>query len=341
MKKRLIPRFGSVLGTLVFFGSLVSGASAAAQLYYSNSGADETINTVDGDGNSQAILVDLNTAFAPTTSFIARGITTDSQSLFWVDGAIQSVGVYRSSFSGGGATQIVDIPAALGAGTYSPQGITTDGQNLFWTDNSTESIFTSSLSGNGAFELIDLDLAFGAATYDPLGIGTDGNFIYWADEEQDGIFRAAINGGIGLTQIVDFNTDLAFRPPGFFPRSLTVENGMVYWIDSAQDAVFRSDINGGNVTLLFEINAVLGTNLNYSPSGLTSDGTFLYWTELQGNDAIYRVALDGTGAVKILDEPGSPAGAHWIVATQIPEPSASGLLLCIGAMTLLRRRRRE
>lgn len=71
----------------------------------------------------------------------------------------------------------------------------------------------------------------------------------------------------------------------------------LYWADSTRAGIYCSDLDGSNAT---ELISTIGT-----PGSLTSDGTYLYWTN---SIYIYRADLDG-GNVGIHVDPGAILGA--------------------------------
>jgi HYR domain len=80
------------------------------------------------------------------------------------------------------------------------------------------------------------------------------------------------------------------NPTAGRPRDVLVTATNVYWPNLATGTIQRSDLNGNNVVTLY-------SNLD-GPSGLATDGTYIYWTNGQAGpplgSTIGRALLDGT-----------------------------------------------
>ncbi len=74
------------------------------------------------------------------------------------------------------------------------------------------------------------------------------------------------------------------------PRDVMIHNGKLYWPNISTNRIQTSNLDGSNVQLLSTDAPLSG------PSGLATDGTYLYWTNGQaGGTTIGRSLLDGSG----------------------------------------------
>jgi hypothetical protein len=78
--------------------------------------------------------------------------------------------------------------------------------------------------------------------------------------------------------------------PGY---AVVAAGGTVYWAGGAE--ILSAPVGGGAVT-------TLATGQN-SPSGITFDGTSVYWTNVGGGGSVMKVGIDGGAPVTLASSP--------------------------------------
>jgi hypothetical protein len=84
----------------------------------------------------------------------------------------------------------------------------------------------------------------------------------------------------------------AFVPGPTGGSGIAVDGSHIYWPDDAANAIGRANLNGSDPDPTFIANATSG--LDAEPNFVTTDGTYIYWTD--GQRYVGRAAIDGTGA---------------------------------------------
>jgi microcystin-dependent protein len=278
----------------------------------------------DTDGDD-----DLTAAAATVTlssgDFGAESATVST--LVWSDGSQDAI--YHAGIDGSNPLVLVDADNAFGSGTYDQQGIATDGSFLYWAD-STDDIYRSNLDGTGAMVFIaDANIPLVGEPTPPTtnelarGLAVNSTHIYWADSGQDAIYVADINGMNAAPLIVAGDIPESTAPNRVVgsraPYGLLLTSSFIYWADDQQDSIYRAELDGNNPEVLVDgINttATTGGNSERAPRGVTSDATFLYWTDEQ-QDAIYRANLDGSNPEVLIEEMDIPfaSGGDGTVST--------------------------
>ncbi len=286
--------------------------------------------TVTGDTDATANAARFNGPF---------GITTDGESLYVADPTNNKI--RRIVIATGAVTTIAGPPPgstasgdADGVGTAArfnnPSGITTDGTNLYVADFSNNKIrhiviatgAVTTLAGPlpGSTVLGDADGTGNSARLNtPLGLTTDGTNLYIVDQANHKIRQLAIATGAVTT--------LAGPAPGsnpsgdtdaignasrfFFPTDISTDGSSLFITDSINHKIRKIALATGAVTTLAGPaqgsspsgdDDGIGTAARLSsPSGITTDGTFLYVTDL-ANNKIRQIVI-ATGAVTTLAGP--------------------------------------
>lgn len=136
-----------------------------------------------------------------------------------------------------------------------------------------------------------------------MAIDTTTGKVYVTDAA-DGILYSYDNDGSNLQILLDFNDAHLDLPYG-----INVYDGQLYWAD--QEGIIRADLDGNNSQVFIPIETD-------SPPELVIDFTIdhinnvLYFTndKYEFSGGVYRINMDGTGLVKIVD--GTDGGAMAI-----------------------------
>jgi sugar lactone lactonase YvrE len=231
--------------------------------------------------------------------------------------------------------------AADGAGSVAtfnwPTCITTDGINLYVGDYGNYKIrkiviatgVVSSMTGvaNTAGVRGAVDGASAMATFSsPLGITTDGNSLYVADTFNDKIRKIVITTGMvsSLTGIantagIQGATDGAGATATFIaPQGITTDGSNIYVADRYNNKIRKIVIATGVVSSFTgatntagAAGAADGDKLSAtfnSPTGITTDGSSLYVSDLS-NHKIRKIVI-GTGVVSSLTGIANTVGAN-------------------------------
>jgi len=196
----------------------------------------------------------------------------------------------------------------LASRTNNCWAIALDATHVYWTEPS-KGIRKIPKSGGAAVSLATITNA-------SLAIAVFGNYVYWAESHYQGygaIKMTPTSGGIIST--VASNNSMG---SGSGIRGLAVDSSGIYWVVSGSD----NSQNFGSVRKLGGVPVndpvalaatspvTLATNLP-NPTGLASDGSYIYWIE-------YNWTKPGSGAVKRVPKNG---GATSLVVTGLGEVS--------------------
>jgi hypothetical protein len=306
--KDSIVRFNGVQATLVSATDIqiVTTVPAGATTGYI------TVTTKDGTGT------------APVVFTIPRLLGGAMQGVFLnLSGVVQALaGTAGSSGSTDGTGS-----AALFS---NPTGATTDGTYVYLADTGNSTIRRLTIGTNVVTTLAgsagQTGVANGAGTdarfNGPTGLTTDGSFLYICDTGNSAIRRLNLT----TPYQVDTLAGLALNP-GYLdgsgtsarfrnPQGITYDGTYLYVADTGNNAIRRLKASGQDViTLAGQTSGLPGYADGYfpfvafnTPTGLTTDGTFLYicdtanqlirWLQLSGNANGYPVGtLAGTAGV--------------------------------------------
>ncbi len=245
------------------------------------------------------------------------GMTTDGTNLYVVDianNAIRKVVIATgevTTFAGlaGGPTGTADGIGAA-AGFNQPYGITSDGTNLYVADSGNQTIRkivietgdVSTLAGTaGAMDVVN-GVGADARFYYPSNITNDSTYLYVAENPTDRLRKIDL-----VSKMV---TTLDTTPvTGRYFNSLTSDGVYLYatssFSGSSGATVCKIDPTSGVVTDIAGDPAVSGFQDGtgnhatfYLPTGIATDGTNLYVTDI--NNATIRKIVIATGDVTTL-----------------------------------------
>jgi gliding motility-associated-like protein len=182
--------------------------------------------------------------------------------------------------------------------------------------NNLGTIFKIMPDGSGYTKLLDFD---GTTTGShPWGsLFFDGNFLYGMTEEGGtntlGVIFKIMRDGTGFVKLFDFAASNGYGPRG----SLISDGTFLYGIASPGGAnnkgtIFKIKPDGTGFVKVLDFAG--GANGSTPVGDLLSDGTFLYGMTYEGGvsnlGTIYKIKLDGTGFVKLLDFAGAVNGYY-------------------------------
>jgi hypothetical protein len=278
-----------------------------------------------------------------TASFLAPvGIAADMGNLYVAAGTIRKIVLSThavTTLAGSGAY----TGSADGIGTAArfklPMGITTDGKYLYVADSGNHTIrriaistgavttFAGSAGNYGSQDGVGAAARFNV----PYGITTDRKNLYVSEAFNNTIRKIVISTGAVTTLAGDAGTEGAADGVGGTarfkqPAGITTDGINLYVADSGNNTVRKILISNGAVTTVAGKAGDSGKadGVRYAarfsgPTGITTDGTFLYVTD-SGNDTIRKIVIS-TGTVYTLagtacapgsaDGIGQAAGFNW------------------------------
>jgi hypothetical protein len=214
------------------------------------------------------------------------GLVSDGSELFWTDGdAVQAVavdceGVARTLYERPGLGTTWGDPAE------NTDAITLAGDLVLWTDSLGGWITAATKDGLWVGRIVQLGSNF------LWGITVSNQEFFW------------INVGLGIQKAPLAGGTITTLVPGFVNSDgLAIDDRGVYWyvLDSADSVVMQVLRGGGDP-------AVLVSGLA-SPSGIGTDGAFVYVADTAGRDTdapvgrILRVSRDGGEPTVLATEP--------------------------------------
>ncbi|HUA48632.1 MAG TPA: beta-propeller fold lactonase family protein [Solirubrobacteraceae bacterium] len=255
--------------------AVVSGASGAERLYWTNYMSSNTISYANADGSGGG--GEVNTTGAAVAQPEGIAIDPDSGRIFWANTAGDSISYADLDGSGAGqlntAEAMVDTPAGL---TVDPAT-----NRVYWVNNGTNTIAYANADGSGGAGELNTT---GATFDDPAGLAVDpvGGRIYWANQDSNTISYANLDGSGGGT--LDTTGASADEP---FALVVNPGDGRVYWTNLDGDTISyaRTDIAGLGGTLL---------SMLLHPLALAIDPVAgqVFWSDGRG---LQTAGLDGTG----------------------------------------------
>ncbi|MDZ4263017.1 MAG: hypothetical protein U1B30_11895, partial [Pseudomonadota bacterium] len=283
------------------------------------------------------------TGVAARFSFPA-GITTDGVHLYLTDNdhntirkIVIATGVVTTLAGAAAISGAADGPGSTARFSF-PVGITTDGIHLYVADTGNHTLrkiviatgVVTTLAGV-AGESGSIDATGTAARFSvPFGITTDGTYLYVADADNSTIRKIVIATGVvttlagsaGLSGSIDaMGTAARFD----HPADITTDGTYLYVADTRNHTIRKIVIATGVVTTLVGTAGESGSSdavgaaarFNH-PSGITTDGTYLYVADSL-NNTIRKIVIV-TGVVTTL------AGSAWeLSSTDAPgTPSLFG-----------------
>ena len=256
------------------------------------------------------------------TIYYPTGITRDGAYLYVTSAnRIRKIEIATglvTTFAGSGSLGEVDGIGST-ASFRDLSGISSDGTYLYISDRGNQKVrrveiattIVSSLAGNS----IDMDAnGVGAAANfrSPSGVTTDGTYLYIADSGNYQIRKVEIAtgtvstvAGIGLSGSKDGTGRAAWLSLG---GGITTDGTYLYVADTNTNKIRKVDIATGVVTTLAGNGSYGSTDgagaaaSFYSPSGITTDGNYLYVVD-RGNNKIRKIEI-ATGVVVTLVDSG-------------------------------------
>ncbi len=297
-----------VAGLLVTVTSLILPSLASANFVYWASNGGTTIGRAKLNGTG------VNNAFISGQSPV-RGVTVDSQHIYWTQGAGATSAIGRANLDGSGANPNF-IPHASGVQDFDavPSGIAVNPSAVFWNNTGSGEIGKANLDGSSPTGAL-------VQTGPPVscGIAADQNFVYWLDTGMGRIGRATVNG--------------ADRQPGFIGGvtdtgacGVAADSSFLYWGSSAK-AIGRAPIGGGTANNSFVSSAVSSSN---DVCGVAVNSQYVFWGNSGASDFIGRANLSGAAPNDSLvvgpTDPCLPAAApaNKITVTSITKKKKKG-----------------
>lgn len=291
---------------------------------------------IQGKALSGALELDAswrNRIFSLSLDF--SGMTTDGVNLYvsvWSTGEIHKINI-----ASGVATMV-------GSGLDRPGDLTTDGTNLYIVDEINNKIHkmsiatgaTSVLAGSGMAGAIDSSIGTAATFSVPTAITTDGVSLYVCEYTNNKVRKIDIStgavstlAGSGIAGAVDgLGTAASFSAP----MSITTDGLNLYVGEGFNNYKIRTiNISTGFVSTLVGSGtrgAVDGigqlASIN-TPNGMTTDGSYLYFTDNYIND-IRKVNIS-TGEV-------TSSGNGGVATGQTGTSSGGGILITTDGVNL-------
>jgi hypothetical protein len=246
-------------------------------------------------GSVSAVVVTNGDARTPDQgvepSFIAAGgqardVLVHGSYIYWVLRNERRIG--RANLDGTGVnTNFIVLPSTTEPYGGTPGGITTDGVHLYWTVESDEAVLVGFVS-KATLDGTMVSRVLVSTGPRPVGITASGGQLYWANTDGNTIGTASTEGA-GLRQ--DFITNTSQ------PYGVEVAGGYIYYANFANGkSIGRANINGSDQNPNYIITTASAPVPEQGVTGLTTDGTFLYWANYVSNSnstiGRYRLGSD-------------------------------------------------
>jgi hypothetical protein len=208
----------------------------------------------------------------------ARDVLVHGSYIYWVLRNERKIA--RANLDGSGVnTNFISLPSTTERFGGVPGGVTTDGVHLYVTIKSDDPAFFGVVSKYSlAGALVTPELVYTGPG--PVGITASAGRLYWANTEGNSIGTATTEGA-DLRQ--DFITNTVQ------PYGVEVVGGYIYYANFSNGtdggkSIGRADVNGSNQNP----DHIITTSATLLPgtqgvTGLTTDGTYLYWANYNEN----------------------------------------------------------
>jgi hypothetical protein len=264
-----------------------SAGQAQAYVYWSvggpfGTGGGSTLGrgNLDASGVNHALI---------TGAGYPGAVVVDGSHIYWSNSAANAIG--RANLDGSAAT-----PAWISLAHY-PVGLALDATHIYWTDGS-QYIGRANLDGTAVAQQF---VKTGASANYPSGIAINAGTIYF-------------NVGANIDSVPAAGgspTTVATLPGTTMAMAMAAADGYLYFtaLDLSTSpltgAISRMQLSGG-----FHQDPAYIPNLTV-PTGVATDGTYLYWTDdAAGHLNIGRALIGSLGATNItyafISEPGGP-----------------------------------
>lgn len=285
-------------------------------------GARLSTGTTDGVGTAARFNQPYGVALAGGNLYVAD---TGNRTIRKIDLSTSTVSTYAGAAGTTGTTDGIGAAARF----HQPYGIATDGTNLFvgeFQRNTIRMIVISSASVTtlaGASSAGSADgTGSSARFYNPQGVATDGTYVYVADTWNNTIRRVTITTGATITLAGRYSagSDDGTGTSAWFdqPWGLAVLGGSVYIADTYNNTVRALNLSSLAVTTLagvphlnsrgYHEDASPSLARMNSPTGMVSDGTFLYFVDA-GNHVIRKASLASGATSLVAGMPGAAGSA--------------------------------
>jgi len=252
------------------------------------------------------------------------GITTDGTYLYIVDKQNQTIRQmlistgYVSTLAGFAGLYGSTDGVGSNARFYLPDYLTTDGTNLYVVDTYNNSIRKIIIAGAdvstyaGAPQLTGSSDGVGANArfLTPMGVTNDGTNLYVADYNNHTIRKIDIATGsvstfAGTAGVVGTANGIGAAASFYNPWGITSDGINLYVADTNNNTIRQINIASGMVSTLAGTAGLNGSNDGigaaarfYHPSGITTDGTYLYVAEYL-NHTIRRIDIASASVITI------------------------------------------
>ena len=214
--------------------------------------------------------------FGITNPPYAAGTTTGVNATSYVPGQLSGNTMYYWRVVATNATSSASSPIisfttmtaavngpVLVSGLSNPNGLAIDTDTVYWTEFG--GLIRKVPKTGGA------PVTLYASQYNPSGIAADGTNVYFGD----GVSIRSVPKGGGTSTVLAAGT----------PSQIALDSNNLYWTDFSAGAIRKMPKTGGT-----PVTIATGTN---SPSGITTDGINVYWSEFSSPGAVRKVSVNG------------------------------------------------
>jgi hypothetical protein len=242
-----------------------------------------------------------------STGAFTRDVVVQGPYIYWIwrtpetwkaGDAIQTRGIGRAKLDGSEVNKnFIPLPDSTAIDGGVPGGIASDGIHLYWTISSDDPTSPLGFVSKATLDGTTVIRRLVSTGLGPVGISVSGGKLYWtnepnpADPTDGGTIGTATTEGGGLKQ--DFITN-ASRP-----YDVEVAGGYVYYSNFGNGkSIGRANLNGSDQDPGYIVTTLSDPVVAQGVTGLTSDGTFLYWSNYiqNANSTVGRFRL-GTDPV--------------------------------------------
>ena len=237
-----------------------------------------------------------------------------------IQGQVLTLSTVVNTIAGSTGYGSTDNGTGTFASFYNPFGITTDGTNIYVADSMNNEIrkvsFTApyavtTIAGSTGSGSADNSVGTSASFNGPAGITTDGTNLYVADSGNNEIRKVLLSPPYAVTTIAGSTTpgsaDNGTGTSATFasPYGITTDGTNLYIADNANYEIRKVSLTppyavttiAGSSTHSGSADNATGTSASFNwPSGITTDGTYLYITD-SGNNEIRKASLSSPYAV--------------------------------------------
>ncbi|HWA54660.1 MAG TPA: hypothetical protein VG816_10845 [Solirubrobacterales bacterium] len=262
-----------------------------------NTGPEQSPAQIE-EGNTSGAIEDEK--LIPTKRAI--GLAADSEHLYWVDPATESI--WRSDLNGENVKKEFVVPGTIECevkgkpGTFedvesTPRYVAVDAEHIYWTNTGCLNGESEPIEGSGTIgrakidgEKASIEAEFIKGASNPQGIAVNSEHVYWANAGRFGGLRSI---GWATSEGEEVNQKLIKVPDSLTPYGVALSGSRVYFSLNNEGADFGSirwiPLEGGAENFLF-----IGKE---GIRGVAVDSEHVYWAS-QGEEAIGRADLELT-----------------------------------------------